>query len=151
MTRRVTAREVFARSLRDVRKRRGITQEELCSRMSAIGEPLTKSSLSEIESGKRGVNLDRAMAFAYALDTPLPRMIRPEAGELMEVEPGVAVDADWLSENAVARQAIDDLFAFARARRRANLEGEPLNAKRAEDQILAALDLLLDRVRPAEA
>ncbi|WP_294537722.1 helix-turn-helix transcriptional regulator [uncultured Rhodoblastus sp.] len=57
-----SAREVFARNLRRLRRERGVTQEQL-----SHSTGLNQSYLSEVEAGKRNISIDNIDALAKAL------------------------------------------------------------------------------------
>jgi len=57
-----SAREIFARNLRRLRRERGVTQEQL-SHITGLNQ----SYVSEIEAGKRNVSIDNIDALAKAL------------------------------------------------------------------------------------
>lgn len=66
---RESARQVFGRNLRRVRRDKGLTQEEL-SHVTG----LMQSYLSEIEAGKRNVSIDNIDAVAKALKISLAQL-----------------------------------------------------------------------------
>lgn len=61
-----SARQVFGRNLRRLRRDQGLTQEEL-----SHASGLMQSYLSEIEAGKRNVSIDNIGALAKALGVRL--------------------------------------------------------------------------------
>ena len=62
-----------------VRKRQGLSIVELSKRLAAAGRPFGLSTLSEIESGRRRVDVDDLMAFAVALDVSPVTLLSPMA------------------------------------------------------------------------
>jgi transcriptional regulator with XRE-family HTH domain len=65
----VTPTELFARRLRELRKRRDWSARQLAERVAELdpGSKLTRGTLAKIESGKRGVWLDEVFTIAAAL------------------------------------------------------------------------------------
>lgn len=59
---------VFGQRIRQSRKNRGWTQQDLAERAAALGEPLDRAVLSRVESGERGVQLSEALVLIAALD-----------------------------------------------------------------------------------
>ncbi|WP_424863112.1 helix-turn-helix domain-containing protein [Streptomyces sp. MMS24-I29] len=68
--------DLFARRLREERKRRQLSQSELARRIAAIlGMNVDPSTVTRIEQQARAVRLDEAVAAAQALDVPLTLLI----------------------------------------------------------------------------
>ena len=68
---RLAAGEVFARRMREVRERRGWSQQRLSDRLRELGHPLHRVTLAKIEQGgtrARKVPLEDVLAIAAALD-----------------------------------------------------------------------------------
>jgi transcriptional regulator with XRE-family HTH domain len=59
--------DVFRRRLREVRKARGLTREELAERLREIDYVLEPLTLYRLEAGRKRVALDDVVALAYAL------------------------------------------------------------------------------------
>jgi transcriptional regulator with XRE-family HTH domain len=74
-----SVRLVLARSIQELRKLRGITQEEL-STITGI----TRSHISAIEHGRCNIRLDNIDKIARALGVPLRQLFDEKGGE----EPG---------------------------------------------------------------
>src|ERR1039457_2619992 len=62
-----TPSEIFAVEVRATRERNGWAQQQLAPRLAALDCPIDRSTIAKIESGKRGISLDEAFAFAAAL------------------------------------------------------------------------------------
>jgi transcriptional regulator with XRE-family HTH domain len=64
-----TPEDAVARGIREARRRRGWTQQNLADRLAAIGYPLDRSTLAKLETTKkaRGISLNDALAIAAAL------------------------------------------------------------------------------------
>jgi|ERR1700733_12500247 len=79
----VDIRGEFGRALRRVRKKVGLSQQELADRVS-----LSRPSIVNIELGRQGISLDQLYIFAGALGvTPaelLPHVIPVLAGALLQ-------------------------------------------------------------------
>lgn len=68
-----TAREVFARNLRRVRRLKELTQDEL-----ALGAEVDRAYVSRVERGAMNISLDNAEALAKAVGVPLKDMLDPD-------------------------------------------------------------------------
>ena len=67
-----SAREVFARNVRRVRRWREISQESL-----ALEAGLSRAYLGEVERATRSVSIDIMGQIAIALDVPLRELVDP--------------------------------------------------------------------------
>jgi len=74
-------RDVVRRRLRNIREVRQLTQEQLAHAMRAVGFPMDKPMISEIENGKRRVQIDELLAFGFVLEVPVVRLITDRDGE----------------------------------------------------------------------
>ena len=68
-----TAREVFARNVRKLRRLQELSQEAL-----ALQAGISRTYISEIEKGERNVSIDNMGALADALGVPLKNLVDPE-------------------------------------------------------------------------
>lgn len=68
----LSARERFARNLRQWRLARGLSQEELSARAE-----LSQTFLSQIENGSRNVSLDKIEKLAKALEIDITDLLGP--------------------------------------------------------------------------
>jgi transcriptional regulator with XRE-family HTH domain len=68
-----SAREVFARNLRKVRRLREISQEAL-----ALQAGLSRTYVSEVERGERNVSIDNMGLLAETLQIPLRDLVDPD-------------------------------------------------------------------------
>jgi transcriptional regulator with XRE-family HTH domain len=75
--------EVFAQSIRALRKRRGWNQQQLAERLTKLGHRAHQTTVGKYETGRRRPTLDDAIAIATALDTDLIYML----------------DGSWLTED----------------------------------------------------
>ena len=69
----LTAREIFCKNLRLARRLKEISQEELAFRAD-----LSRTYVSEVESGSRNISIDNMGLLAQALDVPLRDLVDPE-------------------------------------------------------------------------
>jgi transcriptional regulator with XRE-family HTH domain len=69
----LSAREVFCKNLRLVRRLKDISQEELAFRAE-----LSRTYVSEVERGSRNISIDNMGLLAQALDVPLRDLVDPE-------------------------------------------------------------------------
>jgi transcriptional regulator with XRE-family HTH domain len=67
-----TARKVFARNVRKLRRLLEVSQEAL-----ALESGLSRTYVSEIERGERNVSIDSMGALADALNVPLKDLVDP--------------------------------------------------------------------------
>lgn len=66
-------------NVREIRQRKGLTQVQLCELLEAEGLSIRDNSLSRLESGLRGVDVDDLFALARALDVqPVELLADPE-------------------------------------------------------------------------
>ena len=68
-----SAREIFARNLRRVRRLKDLTQEKV-----ALEAGLTRAYVSAVEHGARNISIDNMGRLAQALSIPLRDLVDPE-------------------------------------------------------------------------
>lgn len=69
--------EVFARRMREERRRAGVSQADLAQRLTEmIGRQVDPSAVARAEKHQRGVRLDEAIAIAEVLGVGLEAMLR---------------------------------------------------------------------------
>lgn len=96
--------QIFARRLRQERRRAGLTQAALARSLAASGLDLDQTSLSRIESQQRRASLSEAVAIAEVLGLALGDLVRDE--EVI----GLRQDLDRLRLAAqVHAQELDDI------------------------------------------
>jgi transcriptional regulator with XRE-family HTH domain len=120
----VTAGEVFARRLAEVRKRRGLSAKALADKVSELGHPVHRSKIAKIESQDekaRAISLEDVLALAYALDVSPLYLITPIerfGPRMLIVGDGLPVDADdarvWLRGKAPLHGQDPKVFALER-------------------------------------
>ena len=84
-----SVRAVLAQSIRVLRRRRGITQEELSS---VTG--ITRSHISAIEHGRCNIRLDNIDRIAHALGVPLRQLFEEQGGDDSERHPSRPLRVD---------------------------------------------------------
>jgi transcriptional regulator with XRE-family HTH domain len=95
-----TPSETLARRVRDLRRRRGWSAQDLAERCEAAGVPeLTRSLIANIETGRRrGVTLEEAMTLAYVLDVAPVHLFVPVEEQWFLVAPTCVVGAGLARE-----------------------------------------------------
>lgn len=58
---------IAGNNIKQIRKDKKITQEDLCARMQVLGFKLSRSDISKLENGKRFINDIEIVGFADAL------------------------------------------------------------------------------------
>lgn len=86
--------QTFARRLKEVRERTGLSQEDLAERMTALGRRMDRGLIARLETGRRRVLLDEVATFALALDTSPLFLGVPIDNRPASVAPARQVDAD---------------------------------------------------------
>jgi transcriptional regulator with XRE-family HTH domain len=76
-----TPSEIFAVEVRTTRERKGWTQQQLADRLVELDCPIDRSTIAKIESGKRGISLDEAFAFAAALGVSPAALALPRGSD----------------------------------------------------------------------
>lgn len=74
-----TAREVFARNLRLIRRLKELTQDEL-----ALEAEVDRAYVSRVERGATNISLDNAEALAKAVGVPLKDLVDPDKFQGLE-------------------------------------------------------------------
>jgi transcriptional regulator with XRE-family HTH domain len=84
-----TVKESFAEQLEGVRRRKGWTQQQLADRMETMGLPLDRSAIAKIETQRRAVSLEEALAFAAALGVSPAALVVPRDETMLQLAPQV--------------------------------------------------------------
>ncbi|WP_167139634.1 helix-turn-helix transcriptional regulator [Diaminobutyricimonas sp. TR449] len=110
------AGRTVASNVRSMRRALDLTLDDLSARLEAQGRPMSRATLSQIETLNRRVDVDDLVALARALDAPLVDLL-PETGEYEEMnewrrltpaEKGRSIeDFDILSAVDQMRTALD--------------------------------------------
>lgn len=87
--------EHVARNVRTVRQMRGLSLDALSQELEAFGHHLSPTTLSKIENGGRGIDVDDLVALALTLHVPPARLLA-DPGMLDDVEIRDVLDR-WLS------------------------------------------------------
>lgn len=123
--------EAVASNLRRLRSARGLTTQALERRLIQIGHRIARSSLTNMELGRREASLDDIAALAAALDVPPLLLIAPVASEPTVTVLGTEMDswqfAQWFAGRAPLRGADateDDRNSFAQGAVAINLRIE---------------------------
>jgi transcriptional regulator with XRE-family HTH domain len=69
--------EHLRHNLRARREASDVSQAELAARLERLGHPLVQQTIAKIESGKRPIRFDEAVALARALETTLDQLSNP--------------------------------------------------------------------------
>ncbi len=90
-----------AEERRRVRIRKGWNQQQLADRLSELGAPTDRATISKIETGDRRITLDEVFWFAYALGvSPAALMLPRSFGSRVAVTPTDSIETqqamDWL-------------------------------------------------------
>jgi transcriptional regulator with XRE-family HTH domain len=85
MATRLTPTQAFALSVKKGRQLLDWNQQELADRLTELGLPTRQSTVARIETGKRGVSLEDAVALSIALDISLVNMIAGAAADGCEI------------------------------------------------------------------
>ncbi|MFC7962699.1 helix-turn-helix domain-containing protein [Rhodococcoides kroppenstedtii] len=93
--------DVVRANIASVRRERGYTLRQLSDRFGEIGRPMSNSSISQIETGSRRVDVDDLVAFAVALDVSPNALLMPQH-----------YDANRLIDAAGAPQVSAGLFWY---------------------------------------
>jgi transcriptional regulator with XRE-family HTH domain len=77
--------DVAAERIRALRKRHGWTQQQLADRLRGLGSPIDRVAITKIEAGQRGLPLDEAFLFAFALDVAPINLFLPLEDEDVQI------------------------------------------------------------------
>lgn len=114
--------QVFGARLRETRRARGMSQEALAERMSAVGRPIGRPALLRIEKGTRGVSLDEALALAECLAAVPANLLSPPDGSWLALTEKAGVDAAGLRNWLITGDAINAWPATPQEEDRATLD-----------------------------
>ena len=113
-----TPSEVFRARLREVRRLKGWTQQQLADELASIGVRLDASGITRMERGSRGVTLDDVIAIAAALGvSPLHMFIPLDNDDMVNAAPGISADVldvrAWIRGQRPLRDSDDDRLFYA--------------------------------------
>lgn len=106
--------EVFRKRLREVRRLKRWTQQDLAEALAAAGVEMGEFAVVRMERGPRGVSLDEAIAISAVLGVSPLHMLVPLEDDSIQLTPQRAVDAAdaraWLRGQRPLREADERLF-----------------------------------------
>jgi transcriptional regulator with XRE-family HTH domain len=73
--------DVVRTRIRELRKARRLSGTQLAAAMTAADVPMTKHTISRIETGGQEVGAEELFVFAQVLDVPLARLVTPRDGD----------------------------------------------------------------------
>lgn len=111
---------VFRERLREVRRIKGWTQQQLSEALADLGVRLESTTINRLEKGSRGVSVDEVIGIAAALGvSPLHLLVPLEDGETVDVTPNLTVSAAdaraWLRGQRPLRDTDDDKIFYTQA------------------------------------
>lgn len=84
--------ETFAARLREVRTRKGWTQQQLSERLNDLGRRMDRAALARIETGDRQVSIDELVELSAVLGVTPIHMVIPASGDhLVDIAPELSV------------------------------------------------------------
>lgn len=101
--------EFFARRIRSLRERQGITQEDFASRCG-----ISVSFASLLERGERSPSYETMLQIADALDIPLSELFRNAAGPSYD-DPYYSKLIEFARRRRLSRAQVDRLIAVGQA------------------------------------
>ena len=108
----LTARDVAGYRIVELRRRRGLTAEQLAARCRQLGAThITRSFVANIESRRRGLSIDDLLILALALDVAPVELLALSAdrGEILSLTPAVTVsDTEMLRDWLVGQAALPE-------------------------------------------
>lgn len=63
----ISSFNITGKNIKQIRKDKKITQEDLCARMQVMGYQISRSDISKLENGKRFISDFEVVGFAQAL------------------------------------------------------------------------------------
>lgn len=94
--------QTVAQNIKHYRGKAGYTTRTLAEELTRIGFPVTHSVISQMENGRRRIDVDDLSWLAYALDTSVLALLLPMAEEENDVV-GTSVIEEDTAGQAVAR------------------------------------------------
>lgn len=79
--------QVLPEALRELRRRRGWTQQELADAVESLGGLIERPKISNVESGKRKASLDELFCLAVALGVSPEALVLPRSDPSVKVTP----------------------------------------------------------------
>jgi transcriptional regulator with XRE-family HTH domain len=108
--------EVFRARLREVRRAKGLTQQDLAEALAGAGEDLSAFAITRMEGGHRDVSLDEAIAIAAVLGVALVHMLVQLNDSSIQLTPRLTVPATdaraWMRGQRPLQEADERIFLF---------------------------------------
>src|ERR1700690_832533 len=110
--------EVFRARLRELRRAKEGTQQQLADMLTDAGVKLDATAVTRLEGGTRGVALDEVVAIAAALGvSPLHMIVPLHNDDLLNVDPQFSTDAvtarAWMRGQQPLRKTDDDKWFYS--------------------------------------
>ena len=90
-----------ASNVRRLRQHEGLTLEQLSAMLGDLGRPLGVTTLSKIELGQRGIDVDDLVALGLALNVPLDQLLADTSSEV--IQQAEALLGEWRERSAEER------------------------------------------------
>lgn len=85
-----TLRETTVRRIRELRGARGMTQQDLATRLSLLGARVDRTTVAKVENGSRELTLGEAFQYAHALDVaPVHLFVPTDSDEPISLGPNM--------------------------------------------------------------
>src|SRR4051794_2181391 len=114
------ASSLVASRVKELRRHRGMTAQQLCDRCAALGAPgITTNVLANIETRRRDVSVDELLVLALALDVAPMHLLAPDRAVRLAITPSASVtDSDelrrWLrGEHALPQSQARLYYGYA--------------------------------------
>ncbi len=67
---------ITGKNIKDIRKNKKITQDELCARMQVMGYQISRSDISKLENGKRFISDIEVLGFSKVLKVSITDLFK---------------------------------------------------------------------------
>ena len=67
---------IAGKNIKELRKNKKITQDELCARMQVMGYQISRSDISKLENGKRFISDIEILGFSKVLKVPITDLFK---------------------------------------------------------------------------
>ena len=72
----ILSNEIFAQNLRNIRKKSGLSQEEVIAKLELMGSPLSRSTYSLIELGRNNIFASDLMGLQKIFNVPFEEFFK---------------------------------------------------------------------------